>query len=797
MKITELKIVSIIINFLLEQNKESYYSLAKKTQFDPKTIAGWSSETQGIRPSSLIQLMPRLQCDISSAFERFSEFAMKELDNNGISREFTRKIFNDNDKDISKIVKQLTELDITEKVYKQDILGTRNIITVLKTFLSAYKEYFQISEKNTGEESTSFFSPFIHNKQKLAYSQNYVPKFNNLILKFPCNYSVGIILSNYVMDYSDGEQYNYYKYCISMLKSKLNLKMLLFITDVDKETIPFDIQSSLMKDYNLFFEFVSEADLQKILIQDLEIQKERGINLLELVERHRYAQLIFERFMSYLSVIDNEIIFMPYLNKIRKDLDNNESKKIDTALEKIFARYQSRSNVTYFSAYTVGVLLKDICRYSYLSRHTIYYERDLIAKEVKNKKLSLVVEICAPNSLTTCNIIDQCEELLLFTTSYSAYSLMTILQEKTGNQFLPSNVSLRLCHLNPEYMMHQYPEKLNGKVDLLVIGYGAGSQISDLPIFIRYAYNWLSENGILFISLYNKEAVILNKNHMNVQRFESSPRYVSDYWTYALNGNRPLLKKLKAYSPESLKSTYLALFGIENIKISTYPYISALINPAEYSRPILDEIRTADKDFSLKGEHGQLIDAIVHKNVLDLPLDTGITDFLSDFYIQYDTYIHTLAPDSKSFRRSLQEKNVPMSNATLLKTVAIQQKRPKSSSPNDCKKHSQSANPDGYSYVILPCDKKVTYNHKKYKLSPESFVLQTFNHSRISPLTILMQKLNGNALGGDIFIQYKDLINTEYVIMGDGSNTKSIRIETDDFLDLIHAAGVITKDDIV
>lgn len=70
---------------------------------------------------------------------------------------------------------------------------------------------------------------------------------------------------------------------------------------------------------------------------------------------------------------------------------------------------------------------------------------------------------------------------------------MEKLEEKTCQKFLPQNVSLRLCDLNPEYIMHQYPEALNGKVDFLVIGYGVGSQISDLPRFIRYAYNWLEK----------------------------------------------------------------------------------------------------------------------------------------------------------------------------------------------------------------------------------------------------------------------------------------------------------------
>ncbi len=101
---------------------------------------------------------------------------------------------------------------------------------------------------------------------------------------------------------------------------------------------------------------------------------------------------------------------------------------------------------------------------------------------------------------------------------------MNTLEEKSKHRYLPENI-LRLCHLNPEYMMHQYPEELNGKVNLLVIGYGAGSQMNDLTRFIRYAYNWLSENGIMFISVYNKDAIVLNKHHIHDQRFKLSYIY--------------------------------------------------------------------------------------------------------------------------------------------------------------------------------------------------------------------------------------------------------------------------------
>ncbi len=774
MRITEEKIVSIIIQFFKDRKNLSFYELADKIQVDQKSIKGWYMlQRKSIRSGSIKQLISCLQNDISSDFEEFSEFAIEELDKEGIGREYTWEIFSNNGKNLSIIKEQLLKLDIPEQEYLQEKIGTANIIRILKSFLVTYREYFQVIEKNIGEGDVVVYRRLVYNDRKSN-------DISYLIVKFPNAYYVGVILSNYVIDWYDKNAYDYYLFMIEKLKNQNELKMLLFITDIDKKRVPFETQSLLMKKYNLFFEFVSEMDLQKISIRGLEFQDENGSELSKLVYQHKYAQLIFERFMSYLSVISNELIFMPYLKKLNKELDQDDLKEMHKVLNKILPSYQKRTNVKNFTHYANEVMLKEICRYSYLSRHTIYYERTLVSKEVeKIEKIPLAIEICAPNSLTTCDIIDKCERLLLFTTSHSAYSIMEKLEEKTCQKFLPSNVSLRLCHLNPEYMMHQYPEELNGNVDFLVIGYGAGSQINDLTRFVRYAYNWLSENGILFISVYNKEAIILNKNHINDQRFESSPIYLSDYWTYTLNEHPPLLKKLKAYSPESLRSTYLSFFGTENINISTYPYISALINPSEYSRLILDEIREADKTFAKTGIHGQLIDAVVHKKEFVEKADTKIRDYLADLNIQHYNYRHTLAPDAKSLKRSLQEKHVPMSNATLLKMVVLQKKNPTPSTEN-C-----------WGYAILPYNEIAVYDRMKFELASESFVIKKFNQGTISPLTVFAQRASNKNFDEKIFLQYRDRINTEYVIMSGDSNTESIRIKTKDFLEMATNANVI------
>lgn len=311
MSIKKERIVSIIIRFFIEQKDVSYYTLAQKTGFDPKNIKDWAIQKRlNIRSFSIKRLISGLEKDIFLEFREFSEFLVSELAKDGIDKEYTWKIFNEN-KNMLVIIDKLQEIDISKQKYLQDEIGTANIIQNLKKFLYAYQEYFQVSEKRIGEGETGvIYDAFIYTTNQSKNNEKSVPNVNYLILKFSNAYNVGIILSNFEIDYSDSQELTLYSVKIEKLKNQNDLKMLLFITDIDKKSIPVSVQSLLMKDHNLFFEFIKKKDLQKISIQGLELSEKDFSNRI-LVDQHRYAQLIFERFMSYLSVISNEIIFLP------------------------------------------------------------------------------------------------------------------------------------------------------------------------------------------------------------------------------------------------------------------------------------------------------------------------------------------------------------------------------------------------------------------------------------------------------------------------------------------------------
>jgi hypothetical protein len=780
MIITKELLLSIILKYLNEKREVSFYELEKITGKDRKSLHAWAiQKNRHVQTRSFNTVINALQNEIYTHFDDFSEYTLLMLEKNGITRDYVQEIFDD-DNSIKKIIEQLLQLDFSNKHYLQDQIGTRNIIQKTKVLLSPFRDYFQVSEQIIHDNENGLapaYAPLIYSPKYTSELTPCTSQLNYLILKFPNTYHVGILLSNYPIDHSNTRELNYFSYMIDRLKTLNNLNMILFITDIDKKSVPFSVQSALMEKNNLFFEFITRKTLDQISIQGLQLLQKDSVNFNQIIDCHKYAQLIFERLMSYLSVISNEIIFVPYREKLHKEIDRaKDEKAADKTLNEILVSYKERTNLRNFEHYAKNTLLKDICQYSYLSRHTINYERTRIAQEVdkvlksKEQKLPLAVEICSPNSLTTLNIIDRCEKLILLTSSQNAYYIMNTLEERSKHHFLPTNVSLRLCHLNPEYMMHQYPNELNGKVDLLVIGYGAGSQISDLTRFIRYAYNWLSENGVIYISVYNKEAIVLNKHYIHDQRFEIYPTYIADYWTHTTSEQESMLRRLKAYSPENFLSAFLPFFDQSKISLSTYPYISALIDPDEYSREILDEIREADKLYAPKGSHGQLINLIAHKKISqDIPIDQSmILNYLKSKGIPFESITHMLSPDSKSLHRSLQINEISMANTTLLKTVILQKKERK-----EC----------GYTwiYAILPYDKRVTFDHTKYELVPEPSVIKRFYQGTISPLTVIMNLKRNPNYQEKIYLLSLDQINTKYIIMGNGSNFASVRIKTTDF----------------
>lgn len=566
--ISKEKITSIILNYFNEKKGWTPYRLKKQIGVEQKTVTKWMQETDRsfMRKSSFDLVNEKLGNEICTLYVEFREYFIDKIEKTEADTEGIVEILRNNEpenaEEVDVLINKILEQNNHAQPKMQEILGRSNIINSLEELLMQYKEYFQIAEKSNVENMINDDGLFKETIEELG---------DFLIVKFPGRYSIGILLANYKIDYTVEKEKDAFCYRVEKFKNQNDLQMVLLITDLDKEEIPIPFQGLLMKKFNLFFECIGKNDLEKVVIQGLQLKEDKSSEIKMKINQHRYAQLIFDKFMSYLTVVSNEIVFSQYLKKLDKKLDTDEEKNYHV-LNGLFVSYNKRTNIKNFMNYANGVLINDIFKYSYLSRHTIYYERNLVEQRVKEilkerneEKMGLVVEICAPNSLITCNIIAECKKLVLFTASYSGYSLMNEIDKKTGKRFIPENVFLHLSHLNPEYMGLHYLNELKGKVDLLVIGFGGGSQISDLVRFIRYANGWLSDEGVLFLSVHNAEAIILNRKQLQDQRFESYPMYTADYWTYTNSDRLSLLKKMKTYSIDDLKAAYLSGLDIQNM----------------------------------------------------------------------------------------------------------------------------------------------------------------------------------------------------------------------------------------
>ena len=177
---------------------------------------------------------------------------------------------------------------------------------------------------------------------------------------------------------------------------------------------------------------------------------------------------------------------------------------------------------------------------------------------------------------------------------------------------------------------------------------------------------------------------------------------------------------------------------------------------------------------------------IAHKrNYQDLPIDQSmVLDYLQSKGIPFDSITHMLSPDSKSLRRSLQANNISATNANFLKTVILQNR-------------DRKENGHTWIYAILPYDKPVAFDHTKFELVPEPSVVKRFYQGTISPLTVIIYLKRKSDSDEQIYLLNVDRINTEYVIMGGGSNSASVRIKTKDFFNYIINTENILKSNII
>lgn len=296
--ISKEKITSIILNYFNEKKGWTPYRLKKQIGVEQKTVRKWMQETDRsfMRKSSFDLVNEKLGNEICTLYVEFREYFIDKIEKTEADTEGIVEILRNNEpenaEEVDVLINKILEQNNHAQPKMQEILGRSNIINSLEELLMQYKEYFQIAEKSNVENMINDDGLFKETIEELG---------DFLIVKFPGRYSIGILLANYEIDYTVEKEKDAFCYRVEKFKNQNDLQMVLLITDLDKEEIPIPFQGLLMKKFNLFFECIGKNDLEKVVIQGLQLKEDKSSEIKMKINQHRYAQLIFDKFMSYLN----------------------------------------------------------------------------------------------------------------------------------------------------------------------------------------------------------------------------------------------------------------------------------------------------------------------------------------------------------------------------------------------------------------------------------------------------------------------------------------------------------------
>lgn len=761
-------IVSIILAFLKEHNL-TQEEIAERINVERSSISNWKrGRVTNITKKHYKKIIGLLDEFINKKYEdKFYSYLVDKLYNRGFDKRRCQLLLERDNSVYDRLETLINGYESSQRILQHSFKFVTSVISRVRAICRLYADYFKISEtKLTLENQNLEYVKWIigsSDKQDdtLVMQQNY------LILNFPNNYRVALAITNYVFDpivqYGDA---------IRRLKDKNKIDLIIIFTDNEVE---FDQQKYFMETHNLFFETIARRDLNKVKIQNVSIEEMNALP--EVKDALFYAQVIFERLAAFFNVIRNEIIFKEYDNM----RDGNVVKNLS-------------DNNDILKGFVDKILIKDILKYSYLSRHTIYFERTRLREKVekvlnksKKEKLNVVMKLCYPNSFLSSAIYDKCEKLLLFTSSYCSNSIMKKMNEQSNNCIFTDNIQLNLCSMNPSYISNQYYEEISGKVDLIILGFGMGSSLINLTEYLRHIKSWLFPEGMLFISFANADSIIQNKQYANNEILETTPLFFSDYWQYTTKDNIKFLSRVKKYSIEKVAQLISTYVDVQDCY--TYPLLSGIVHFNNGDRAFNEELREIDKKYSIskKSHHGHFINVIGKVNTKSnkksmlyrnrgVHIQNIIMNSLDEMNIQYEIITHAITIDTQNLLRTLVENGQDINQFDLIKTVIL------------CKDGSNGESL--LEYVAMAREYEVNLEAYKGTLLPEKKVIHYFGGGSISPLVLLPEVISFTKCVGSAYLLESDKLAKEYVIFSSGIASESVKIRRQDFIEIMKKISV-------
>lgn len=245
-----------------------------------------------------------------------------------------------------------------------------------------------------------------------------------------------------------------------------------------------------------------------------------------------------------------------------------------------------------------------IGKYPYAMRRAISFEKKQLEKELamlekqRGKKIDLLVDLNAVNTSCAVRLYQYASKVLCFDTSERAIDLMQeIINEYNAekNEMNPGIQNVEFGLLRGEFLEPVEDIDLTGKVDCIVLGLGSFSFIKNTDEVLRKIQRWLKEDGFVFLSAYNANALSVMMNryvNMNYQYDEKNSRFIFERRTCTW----PVPVRMHTF--HGMLMMGLRYFSCDSEKSWSYPVLTSVFSD-EDSTIGMEIIKEVDKTSAL------------------------------------------------------------------------------------------------------------------------------------------------------------------------------------------------------
>jgi ubiquinone/menaquinone biosynthesis C-methylase UbiE len=158
----------------------------------------------------------------------------------------------------------------------------------------------------------------------------------------------------------------------------------------------------------------------------------------------------------------------------------------------------------------------------------------------------------------------------------------------------------------------------NESIDFVLASFGLGSFIENLPVFLKKVMRKMKENGKIFLSFYNKEALnYTTRFPWNDASLNAKLVIEKNELEVSLANKQKYNIFCKAYAYEDLQTTLENIFGKPSVELSTYSVLATFLSNQlfqdEHNDVLKDVVQFADKEIRKKYNIGFYIIAICSK----------------------------------------------------------------------------------------------------------------------------------------------------------------------------------------